>query len=257
MKKNVLPLLFVFFMLTGCGSSNNTNKLIIGIDDDFPPVSFHDATGTLVGFDIDLAKEAARRLGVKAEFKPIDWNDKEEEITSGHVDMIWNGLDVTDKRKEYMLFSKPYMDDRQIILVRKEDDSYIYSEYDLEGKSVGTQAGSTSDDYINHNETLKKIIGEYKTYGRFSEAIAALMNDDIEAVVCDELIARYEMNRSPNQLKIINIKIGAITETAIGFRKDNFELRDKVQKAFDDMIEDGTASRISEKWFKADLIKRT
>lgn len=245
----------MIFTFTGCGNSYGISKLVVGIDDDFAPMSFHDELGNLVGFDIDLATEAAKRMNVEIEFKPIDWNNKEQAITSGDVDMIWNGLDITDQRKEYMTFSKPYMDDRQIILVKKDDDFSIYSEYDIEGKIVGTQAGSTSDDYINQNENLKRSIKEYKTYVKFGELIAALKNDEIEIIICDELIARYEMNNSPNRLKIIDVRIGSIAETGIGFRKDNTELRDKVQKTFDEMIQDGTAKKISEKWFHADLIK--
>ena len=256
MKKIFLPLMLMVFMLTGCSNSYGIDKLVIGIDDDFAPMSFHDERGNLVGFDIDLATEAAKRMNAEVEFKPINWANKEEEITSGNIDMIWNGLDITDQRKEYMIFSKPYMDDRQILLVKRDDDFDIHSEYDLEGKIVGTQAGSTSDDYINQNEDLKRGIKEYKTYAKFGEAIAALKNDEIEIIVCDELIARYEMNSYPSQLRIINIKIGNIAETGIGFRRDNTELRDKVQGIFDKMIDDGTAKKISEKWFHADLIKR-
>ena len=255
MKKVFLPLMLVIFMLTGCGGSHGITKLVIGIDEDFAPMSFHDERGNLVGFDIDLATEATKRMDVEVEFKPIDWDKKEQEITSGSVDMIWNGLDITDQRKEYMLFSKPYMDDRQIILIKRDDDFDIHSEYDIGGKVVGTQAGSTSDDYINQNEDLKSSIKEYKTYSKFGEVIEALKRDEIEVIVCDELIARYEMNSNPNQLRIIDVKIGSIAETGIGFRKDNAELRDKIQKTFDEMIDDGTARKISMKWFNADLIK--
>ena len=255
MKKIFLPLMLMVFILMGCSNSYGISKLVIGIDDDFAPMSFHDERGNLVGFDIDLATEAAKRLGAELEFKPIDWDNKEQEIASGNIDMIWNGLDITDQRKEYMIFSKPYMDDRQIVLVKRDDDFDIHSEYDLEGKVVGTQAGSSSDDYINQNEDLKRGIKEYKTYGKFSEAVTALKNDEIEVIVCDELIARYEMNSNPNQLRIIEVRIGSIAETGIGFRKDNAALRDKIQKTFDEMIQDGTAKKISEKWFQADLIK--
>jgi len=244
----------MIFMLTGCGSSND-EVIVIGIDDEFPPMSFHDESGKLVGFDIDLAKETARRMGVKVKFQPIDWSNKEAEITSGHIDMIWNGLDITDERKGYMIFSKPYMDDRQIILVKMDSDLDIHSEYDLEGKIVGTQIGSTSDEHINKDNKLKESIKEYKTYSKFSEAVAALKDGELELVVCDELVARYEMNSYPNQLKILNVKIGAIAETGIGFRKNDTELRDKVQTAFDAMIKDGSAKDISMKWFNADLIK--
>ena len=256
MKKIFLPLLLIILLITGCGNdSQKDDKLIIGIDDEFAPMGFRNEKNELVGFDIDLAKEAAKRLDVKIEFKPIDWDKKREEITSGNVDMIWNGLDITDERKQYMIFTKPYMDDRQILLVRKDDTQGILTEGDIEGKIVGVQAGSTSDCYINQNEELRNSLRDFKTYEKFNDAIEALSNAEIDIFVCDEMVARYEMNNHPDEFEIVDVKIGEITETAVGFRKDDTELRDKVQAAFDEMIRDGTAKKISEKWFNADLIK--
>ena len=253
--RKIFVLVFFFMTTLFVGCIGNTEKIIIGIDDEFAPLGFHNSKNELVGFDIDLAKEAAKRMGVDIEFKSIEWNNKRAEILSGNIDMIWNGLDITDERKEYMIFSEPYMDDRQILLVKKGTNQDIRSEGDLEGKRVGIQAGSTSDCYLQKDERLKKSLKDYKTYSKFTELVNALKNGEIDVLVCDELIARYEMNNNPDQLELVDVSIGSITEMAIGFRKDNVELRDRVQKVFDDMIKDGTAREISEKWFQADLIK--
>jgi polar amino acid transport system substrate-binding protein len=251
MKKIFLPLLLTIFLLTGCGGLKQ-QKIIVGIDDDFAPMGFRNEQGEIVGFDIDLAKELGNRMGVEMVFQPIDWENKKEEILSGHIDIIWNGLDITPERETFMIFSKPYMDDRQIILVKRNSDLEIYSEYDLEGKIVGTQAGSNSECYLRKNFNDLLVL---KTYSKFKGAVDALKKDEIDLIVCDELVARYEMNSHPDQLKIINVKVGVITETGIGFRKEDTELRDRFQKIFDEMIKDGTAKAISEKWFGADLIK--
>ena len=255
MKKIFGLFMLIIFLITGCGNSNKVDKLVIGIDDEFAPMSFHNEQNELVGFEVDLAREAAKRLGAEIEFKPISWQHKREEITSGSVDLIWNGLDITDKRKEYMIFSKPYMEDRQILLVREDSDLDIHSEGDLAGKIVGTQAGSTSDDYINQNAELKGKLKDYKAYEKFNEVADALKAGEIEVIVCDEIIARYEMNQNPNNFKIVNVRIGNIADTGIGFRKDNAALRDEIQKVLDEMVADGTAQKISEEWFQADLIK--
>ena len=131
MQRIILPLLLMLFTLTGCSIDNanimNREKIVIGFDESFAPMGFRNDKGEVVGFDVDLAKEAARRLGVKAEFKPIDWTKKKEEITSGNVDMLWNGCDITPERKEYMIFSKPYMDNRQILVVKRGNTQNIYS----------------------------------------------------------------------------------------------------------------------------------
>ena len=93
--------------IVGCGSEGSKdsaaaerNKIVIGLDDNFPPFGFHDEKGELVGFDIDMAKEAAKRLGMEVEFKSVDWDSKETELTSKRIDAIWNGLSITPEREK-------------------------------------------------------------------------------------------------------------------------------------------------------------
>ena len=109
-------------LLAGCGGGQKpaekkeaSKPIVLGLDDNFPPMGFVDENNKIVGFDIDLATEAAKRLNTKVDFKPIDWASKEAELKSGRVDMLWNGLDITEKRKENILFSDPYMNNRFII----------------------------------------------------------------------------------------------------------------------------------------------
>ena len=254
--KNFLALLLILTacVLTACGTQSAGNVIVIGVDDEFAPMAFRDEHGQIVGFDIDLAAETAKRMGVTFKFKPIDWKNKREEITSGNVDIIWNGLDINDECREYMLFSKPYMDDSQILLVKKGHRQNIRSESDLVGKIAGVQAGAASETFINDNEKLRREIKEFKTYNKLRDAIDALKAESIDVFICDELIARYEMRQSPDEFEIIPLLNGEVTEVGIGFRKDDVELRDRVQKAFDEIVADGTAKKISEKWFDADLI---
>ena len=257
MRRIILPLLLMLFTLTGCSldSANimNREKIVIGFDESFAPMGFRNDKGEVVGFDIDLAKEAARRLGVKAEFKPIDWTKKKEEITSGNVDMLWNGCDITPERKEYMIFSKPYMDSRQVLIVKKGNDQGIYSEYDLKDKIVGMQAGTSSEIYIDKD--IKNSFAEFKICNSLQEGFAALDREEFDVFITDEIAGRYEITQNPNRFEVIEANVSPITEFGIGFAKDNTELRDKVQIVFDEMINDGTAKKISEKWFHADLIK--
>ena len=257
MKKILLLLLMITFMLPSCSFDNvnilDRKKILIGFDESFAPMGFRNDKGEIVGFDVDLAKEAARRMGVKVEFIPIDWANKKEEIISGNVDMLWNGCDITDERKEYMIFSKPYMDSRQVLLVKKGNDQGIYSEYDLKDKVVGMQAGTSSELYIN--EDIKKSFAEFKICNSLQEGFEALDNDKYDVFIVDEIAGRYEITQNPNRFEVIEANVSPITEFGIGFAKGNTELRDKVQIAFDDMIKDGTAKKISERWFQADLIK--
>ncbi|MBE8954724.1 MAG: amino acid ABC transporter substrate-binding protein [Quinella sp. 2Q5] len=265
MRKIFLPLLLAIALLTGCGADNDsenvnsmkqTHTLVVGLDDHYAPMGFRNDKGELVGFDVDLAKEVGKRLGIVFEFKPIDWDKKREELESGNVDIIWNGTDVTEERKEYMTFSKPYMDNRQILLVKRGNIDRIRTVGDLEGRVVGTQAGSSSENYVNATPSLKNTFAAFKTYRNFVDAFKELDNGDVDVLICDEILARYEMSTIPPRFYIVEATVGPVTEIAIGFRKNDTELRDQVQKVFDEMIADGTAGKISEHWFQADLIKR-
>ena len=258
MKKILLSLLLITFFTSGCSVMNyNYEKIVIGIDDKFAPMGFRDENGELVGFDVDLAKEAIKRMNCEVEFKPIEWDNKENEITSGNIDMIWNGLDIIKEYEEHMIFSKPYMDNRQILMVQKGNPQNIYSAGGLAEKIVGTQAGSNSEIYVNANEGLKNSFKEFRTYPNIKDGFAALEKGEFDALIIDEIAARYEMTINSNTFDIVETTIGPVTKFGIGFPKDKVKLRDRVQKVFDEMVKDGTAREISEKWFQADLIKVT
>ena len=155
-----------------------------------------------------------------------------------------------------MLFSDPYMDNRQIVFVKKGNDQGITSEADLAGKAVGTQAGSTAEAYIDKTEGMKDGFREFKTYGDYVSAFMDLENGRIDALVCDEIVGRYAMSKQGDKFDALNVTVGPVSQFGFAFRKDNTELRDKVQKVFDEMVKDGAASKISEQWFGADLIKK-
>ena len=260
----MVALLLVTMVFTGCGGSEpaktdgnvskEAKKIVIGLDDEYAPMGFKNEQNEIIGFDVDLAKEAAKRLGSEVEFKAIDWNSKEAELKSGRIDIIWNGLDITPEREENMLFSKPYMDNRQIVFVKKDNAQGISAESDLAGKAIGTQAGSTAESYIDKTENLKSSFKEFKTYGDYVSAFMDLENGRIDALVCDEIVGRYAMSKQGDKFDALDVTVGPVSQFGIAFRKDNTELRDKVQKVFDEMVKDGTAKKISEKWFGADLI---
>lgn len=262
MKKIFLTALILLTLtFAGCGDEKKSDNVdgtkkvfVIGIDDEFAPMTFRDKNNQLVGFDIDMAKETAKRLGVTFEFKPIEWDNKKAEITSGNVDMIWSGCDIIDEYKKYMIFSKPYMNNRQIVLVKKNSNAAIRSVSDLAGKIVGTQSGSNSVDYINENEHLKKSFGAFETYTNFHEGFDSLRDGKIDALIVDEIAGRYEMNIHPDTFKALDFTVGPVTEFGIGFRKDNVELRNKIQVVFNELVKDGTAAKISEQWFDSDLV---
>ncbi|MDQ0204322.1 polar amino acid transport system substrate-binding protein [Pectinatus haikarae] len=250
--------------LTGCGGeqqpsassssgSDKGGKIVVGLDDNYPPMGFRDENNEITGFDVDLAKEAAVRLKRDVEFKPIDWSSKEAELKSGRVDVLWNGLDITEDRKKNMLFSNPYMDNKQIIFVAK--DSPIKALDDLKGKTVGTQSGSTGEENINKDQTLKDSFKEVKAYPDYIAAFMDLENGRIDAIVGDEITGRYYMSKHPDKFEARDLAVGDVTSFGIGFAKDNTALRDEVQKVMDEMKADSTMAKISQKWFGKDITK--
>ena len=238
---------------SGSGSGSGAgDKIVVGLDDNFPPMGFKDENNEIVGFDIDLAKEATKRLGREVEFKAIDWSSKEAELKSGRVNVLWNGLDITDKRKENMLCSDPYMDNRQIIFVKKGATG-ITDEQSLAGKAVGTQSASTAEEYIDGSDFFKTKVKEVKKYSDFVSAFMDLENGRIDAVIGDEIVGRYYMSKHPDSIDAVDVAVGPVSQFGIAFAKDNQKLRDDVQKVLDEMVKDGTVAKISEKWFGKDI----
>ena len=258
-------LVFAVAAFTGCGGQQQAasssgsgsgsgagGKIVVGLDDNFPPMGFKDENNEIVGFDIDLAKEATKRLGREVEFKAIDWSSKEAELKSGRVNVLWNGLDITDKRKENMLFSDPYMDNRQIIFVKKGATG-ITDEQSLAGKTVGTQSASTAEEYIDGSDFFKNKVKEVKKYSDFVSAFMDLENGRVDAVIGDEIVGRYYMSKHPDSIDAVDVAVGPVSQFGIAFAKDNQKLRDDVHKVLDEMVKDGTVAKISEKWFGKDI----
>jgi polar amino acid transport system substrate-binding protein len=246
-------LIISIFALVGCSSSpssSDSKKLVIGIDDKFAPMGFRDENNEIVGFDIDYAKAAGEKMDKEVVFQPIDWSTKESELNSGRIDLIWNGYTITDERKEKVLFTKPYLKNAQVIVTKA--DSTISKMEDLSGKVVGVQSLSSASDALNANE----IVSEIKTVTEFKDNVLALSDlkiGRIDAVVIDQIVADYYMTKEKDTFKLLDDSL-APEEYGIGVKKGNEELLTELQNALDELNEDGTATKISEKWFGEDRV---
>ena len=228
------------------------SKIVIGLDDNFPPMGFRDDKGQLVGFDIDLAREAAKRLGVEVEFKPIDWNAKEAELNGQRVDVLWNGLTITDERKKNIAFTAPYMENHQIIVVK--GGSPLKTKADLAGKHIGVQDGSSAVDAIAKDEATAKSFRDMKKYGDNVTALMDLATGRVDAVVLDEVVGRYYTAKKPGDYAVLDENFGT-EEYGVGLRKDDTALHTALDKAMADMKADGAAAKIAEQWFGKNNIK--
>ena len=227
-------------------------KLVVGLDDNFPPMGFRDEKNELVGFDIDMAREAAKRAGLEVEFKPIDWSAKEAELSGKRVDALWNGLTITEERKQNIAFTAPYMENHQIIVVPA--NSEIKTKADLAGKVVGAQEGSSAVDAIKKEEAVFNSFKELKTFGDNVAALMDLTTGRLEAVVVDEVVGRYYVAKKPGDYAVLDDHFGT-EDYGVGLRKDDTDLHGKLDKALADMKADGVAAKIAEQWFGKNILK--
>ncbi|MDR2135812.1 MAG: amino acid ABC transporter substrate-binding protein [Treponema sp.] len=225
-------------------------KLILGLDDSFPPMGYRNENNEIVGYDVDLAKEAARRIGVELVLQPIDWNAKEQELNTGEIDCIWNGFTITEERKQNLLFSPPYLKNAQVIVVT--GNSPVNSLADLAGKTVGTQMGSSSIGAIDDAPQFKASLKEVVEYKDFLTALMDLDVGGVDAVVIDLVVANDNINRSGKNFRILTETLGE-EEFGIGFRKNDRALADKVWATLLEMAGDGTVARIATRWLGADI----
>lgn len=165
-------------------------KIVLGLDENFPPMGYRDAeSNEIVGFDIDLAQEVAKRMELELVIQPIDWDSKEMELNGGSIDMIWNGMTITDDRIASMTISKPYIANKQVIIV--PEDSSITTKADLEGKKVGLQKGSSAYEALTADEATFKSLGEVVEYPDNVTVFTDLKAGRIDAFVVDEVNGRW------------------------------------------------------------------
>ena len=241
--------------LTACGddkaASNQKATFTVGFDQDFPPFGYVDENGEFTGFDLELAKEAAKRMDMEIKLQPIDWDSKELELSSGSISCIWNGFTMNGRENDYT-WTESYMDNSQVFVVKS--DSGIKTQADLAGKIVTAQTDSAALNALNGDDfkDLKASFKELLTCAQYNTAFMDLEAGTVDAVAMDIGVAKYQIEGKESKFIILDEPI-VKEQYAVGFYKGNTEMRDKVQKALDEMAADGTFKNISEKWFGYDV----
>ena len=270
-RKGILGLLTLVGMavmsLAGCTqlASNPTvdnwdkyqqqKSITVGFDNTFVPMGFEEKNGNYAGFDIELAKYVSKKLGITVHFQPIDWDMKETELQNGTIDAIWNGYSATDERREKVAFTIPYMQNTQILVVKKT--SGIHSVEDMKGKVLGAQNGSSGMlDFEEHPEVLKNRVkgGDADQYQSVNEAIIDLKNDRIDALLIDRVYADYYLTTEGIADEYDTIPSGFESESfAVGVRPADKKLLEALNQAFKELYQEGIFQQISEKWFGEDV----
>ena len=270
-RKGILGLLTLVGMavmsLAGCTqlASNPTvdnwdkyqqqKSITVGFDNTFVPMGFEEKNGNYAGFDIELAQYVSKKLGITVHFQPIDWDMKETELQNGTIDAIWNGYSATDERREKVAFTIPYMQNTQILVVKKT--SGIHSVEDMTGKVLGAQNGSSGMlDFEEHPEVLKNRVkgGDADQYQSVNEAIIDLKNDRIDALLLDRVYADYYLTTEGIADEYDTIPSGFESESfAVGVRPADKKLLEALNQAFKELYQEGIFQQISQKWFGEDV----
>ena len=223
--------------------------LIVGFDQDFPPMGFVGDDGEYNGFDLELAQEVAKRLGLEYKAQPIAWDSKDMELESGNIDCIWNGFTMTGREDDYT-WTEPYMANQQVFVVANDSD--INSQADLAGKIVEVQADSSAEAALKEAPELTATFKELLTTADYNTAFMDLEQGAVDAIAMDVIVAGYQIQQRNADFKILDDSLSE-EEYGVGFKKGNTELRDKVQSTLEEMAEDGTLQEVSEKWFSKDV----
>lgn len=230
-------------------------SITIGFDNTFVPMGFEEKNAQYTGFDIDLAQAVSEKLGFKVQFQPIDWDMKETELQNGTIDAIWNGYSATDERREKVAFSIPYMENQQVLVVKKGQQ--IRSVEDMKDKTLGAQAGSSGYlDFEAQPDLLKNRVKDQKAnqYQSFNEALIDLKNDRIDALLIDRVYANYYL-QSEGILNDYNVfSAGFESESfAVGVRPADKRLLQALNQSFVELHQEGKFQEISQKWFGEDV----
>ena len=257
----ILLVMAVALILTGCGSSNSADQdswtkieekgeFVLGLDENFPPMGFRDDNGEITGFDVDIAKEVFSRLGVDLKLQPINWDAKEQELNTGNIHAIWNGFTITEERKKQVLFSEPYMENRQVLVVM--EDSNYNTLADLAGKKLGIQAASSAADALNSAADFKSSLGDIIEFDDNMMALMDLEKGGVDTVLMDEIVARYYIQMKDKGYRVLDEALAG-EQYGIGFRLEDKEVQQKVNETLTAMAKDGTLAEISNKWFGEDI----
>ncbi|MDN4618864.1 amino acid ABC transporter substrate-binding protein [Paenibacillus sp. PsM32] len=225
-----------------------SGKLRIGTEGTYAPFTFHDESGKLTGFDVDIATEVSKRLGVEPVFTEAAWDSLLGGLESKRFDTVFNEVGITEERQKTFLFSDPYIASKAVLIVR-DDNTDIKSFADLKGKKSAQSLTS------NLAQIAKDNGAEIVSVDGFTQAIGLLTSNRAQATINDNLSYLDLKKQQPDApIKVVAEEANASQSGAI-FNKGGEDLVQAVNKALKDMVDDGTYLKISEKYFGEDVSK--
>lgn len=225
-------------------AGGETATLTVGFDQAYPPYGYVGDDGEFTGLDLELAAEVAKRNDWELKLEPIDWDAKDTLLNSGAITCIWNGFTMEGREDDYT-FSDPYMLNAQVVVVRA--GSGIESFEDLAGKTVITQVDSAAEEVLNGDMAdLTATFASLETIGDYNTAFMQLESGAVDAVACDLSIAQYQM-AGKDTYKQLDEQLST-EHYAVGFKKGDTALAEKVTETLKEMDEDGFVKELCDKY---------
>ena len=235
----------------GEAQEGDRTTFTVGFDAEFPPYGYMNENGDYTGFDLDLAQEVCDRNGWELVKQPIDWDSKDMELSSGSIDCIWNGCTMNGREDAYT-WSVPYVDNSQVFVVKA--DAGISTQADLAGKIVGVQKDSSALAALEGDAAdLAATFAEMNQYADYNTGFMDLEAGAIDALAVDIGVANYQIASRGDGYVIMDEKL-ATEQYGIGFLLGNEELKDQVEKTLLEMADDGTFTKIAEKYDLTDSV---
>ncbi|WP_019153729.1 amino acid ABC transporter substrate-binding protein [Robertmurraya massiliosenegalensis] len=258
----IIFFLFLSFLLTSCGNGDNADngdgdllaevkdsgKLRIGTEGTYPPFSFHNDAGDLTGFDVEISREVAKRIGVEPEFFETQWDAIFAGLDAKRFDMIANQVGIREDRLEKYDFSAPYITSAAVLVV-PEDNEFIQSFENIEGLKSGQSLTS------NYADIAKQYGAEIVGVEGFNQAIELLNSGRIDVTINDKLTVLDFLKQRPDAKVKIAAESADASQSGLMFRKGSDTLVEEANKALQGMIDDGTYLEISEKWFGENVLE--
>lgn len=259
-----LASLMAVAMFAGCSKNNdaaandwdyiaNKGEMTIGITY-FSPMNFKDQNGELTGFETEFAKAVCEKLGVKANFIEIEWAAKETELNSKNIDCIWNGMTIDEDRKANMDIATPYMANKQVMVVKKGNESKYNTAEGIKGASVVAEKGSAGEDVAQGEDFFKEA--KYTAVEKQSTALLEVKSGTADVAVIDYVMSIGSIGEGTDfsDLVVIEEKGFAAEEYGIAFRKNSPATLEKVNAAIQELANEGTLNTIAEKYKLQELL---
>lgn len=262
MKKKIMALILAAAAalgLCGCNGGEKTDweyikdkgTLTVGITY-FEPMNYFDENGVLTGFETEFTTAVCNKLGVKPDFQEINWDNKVFELDAKTIDVIWNGMTVNAELAQKIIFSTPYIRNKQVVVIKKSNADKYKDLASMANASVTAEVGSAGETAVKADANLSK---NYTGAAAQKDVLMEIKAGTTEIGVIDYVMAKASVGEGTDyaDLMIVDSVELPPEEYAVGIRKDDVELQKKINAAIDELVKDGTLKAIAEKYDLADV----